>query len=150
MYYPGSHAFGRKPPGREAGTLPQEHEHCRQIAAPAGSVFMYHAATWHRMHDNPSPTARLGLLQSFVPDFTAPTHADSWRSTEAWCDVDEDARRRLGEWLGEEVEPKMVKSFEFSRDGAAMRSLTARGRRECAAMWVGAGAAGVGAAGPRL
>jgi ectoine hydroxylase-related dioxygenase (phytanoyl-CoA dioxygenase family) len=43
----------------------------RQMIAPAGSICMYHAATWHRSHVNVSARPRIGLLQAFVPDTIA-------------------------------------------------------------------------------
>eukprot|EP01051_Picozoa_sp_SAG22_P016555 SAG22_NODE_2360_length_2666_cov_1.181924_2_plen_92_part_00 len=69
MIYPGSSKFLKKPPSSDAEEFAPPEQ--RQIVAPAGSLFMYHAATWHRMHPNQTGRDRLGLLQSFVADFTA-------------------------------------------------------------------------------
>ena len=41
----------------------------RHMTAPAGSILMYHSGTWHRISANLSPSPRIGIAQSFVPDF---------------------------------------------------------------------------------
>lgn len=50
--------------------MPPEATH---IEAPAGSIVMYHAATWHRQAVNTSASPRVGVLQAFVPDALAAT-----------------------------------------------------------------------------
>ena len=39
------------------------------MTAPAGSILMYHSGTWHRISANLSASPRIGIAQSFVPDF---------------------------------------------------------------------------------
>ena len=75
----------------------------------------YHAATWHRMQPNTTPVPRLGLLQSFTPDFTAPEHAP--RRAPGARESEVDARHRLARWLEEQVTPKMLESYEWLRGG---------------------------------
>ena len=153
MYVPGSHRFGKKP--QQVNSQPLVPALQRQLVAPAGSVFMYHAATWHRMHPNFSASPRLGLLQSFVPDFTNPRHAVRRASNAGPAELvrashsgglsivfsnqprSQDARNRLAGWLREVVEPKMAKSWSFASNGLSLQMLTRRERTECAQMWLG-------------
>ena len=73
MFVPDSYRLGRKPQHEQApaGAQYERNEYAppeaQCLTAPPGSVFCYHAATWHRMHPNTTETARLGLLQSFTP-----------------------------------------------------------------------------------
>jgi hypothetical protein len=57
--------------GGAAGLQSPMPPEARQMIAPAGSICMYHAATWHRSHVNVSARPRIGLLQAFVPDTIA-------------------------------------------------------------------------------
>ena len=85
---------------------------------------------------------RLGLLQSFTPDFTLPEHAEKWAADST--PSEEDARERLAGWLTEQVGPEMAQSHdwlggaepEVAGDGEA---LTERERRDVASLWVGTG-----------
>ena len=131
-YLPGSWALGRKPPSSDAEDFDPPDAAC--IEAPAGSVFCYHAATWHRMHRNLSSQPRLGLLQSFVPDFSTEQHAEHWL---AGSTPDEaDARERLAGWLAEDVVPKMTEEHEGLMSEVGLQ-LNDRQRRECEGLWVG-------------
>ena len=54
---------------------------------------------------------RLGLLQSFTPDFTLPEHAEKWAADST--PSEEDARERLAGWLTEQVGPEMAQSHDW-------------------------------------
>jgi len=56
--------------GRAAAPFfPATPPEARHMTAPAGSILMYHSGTWHRISANLSPSPRIGIAQSFVPDF---------------------------------------------------------------------------------
>jgi ectoine hydroxylase-related dioxygenase (phytanoyl-CoA dioxygenase family) len=139
MFVPDSYKLGKKPQIAQAeykeNTYKPPHAQC--LTAPAGSVFCYHAATWHRMQPNITTSARLGLLQSFTPDFTVPEHAELWAADATPNEVD--ARERLASWLEEQVSPEMLRSYEWLAGGAVDQTLTQREARDVASLWVGEG-----------
>ena len=89
------------------------------------------------MHPNVTKSARLGLLQSFTPDFSVPEHADRWAADATPNEVD--ARNRLAGWLDEQVSPEMLRSHEWLADGRIGEMLTQRETRDVASLWVGGG-----------
>ena len=87
------------------------------------------------MHPNVTKNARLGLLQSFTPDFSVPEHADRWAADATPNEVD--ARKRLAGWLDEQVSPEMLRSYEWLADDRIGQMLTQRETRDVASLWVG-------------
>jgi hypothetical protein len=89
LYVPGSFATRSPPPrawnpgayaaaadstaGRGAPFFPLRPAEARAMEAPAGSILMYHSGTWHRIAVNSSAAPRVGVAQSFYPDFVAET-----------------------------------------------------------------------------
>jgi hypothetical protein len=90
------------------------------------------------MHPNVTTSARLGLLQSFTPDFTVPEHAEVWAPDATSNELD--ARARLAGWLEEQVSPEMLRSYEWLAGGPVNQTLTQREARDVASLWVGEGA----------
>lgn len=129
LYVPDSWREGTPPPGRGAAEFAPAA--ARAVVAPAGSYFMYHAATWHRMHHNSSAADRQGLLQSFFADFSKPAnvqHPDPRQQK---------ARETLAAWLQEDVSAGMEEAFRRFSIGPHVSQLTARERRECGRLWMG-------------
>lgn len=63
MFVPNSWALGRQPPAHFNDGMPQHPSvprDARQMLAPAGTLLMYHAATYHRLHVNVSNQPRIG------------------------------------------------------------------------------------------
>ena len=58
MYEPGSWRLGKKPPPEYRENNAHISPEAANLIAPPGSVFCYHAATWHRMYPNTSDRAR--------------------------------------------------------------------------------------------
>ena len=65
MFVPSSFQRARQPPPefKDSEFVPPDGA---QMLAPAGTLLMYHAATYHRLHVNVSGRPRIGVLQSFV------------------------------------------------------------------------------------
>ena len=65
MFVPSSFQRARQPPPefKDSDFVPPDGA---QMLAPAGTLLMYHAATYHRLHVNVSGRPRIGVLQSFV------------------------------------------------------------------------------------
>ena len=137
MFVPNSYKLGKKPQCAQAEYQDNTYRppEAQTLIAPAGSVFCYHAATWHRMHPNVTKSARLGLLQSFTPDFTVPEHAEAWAEDATSNELD--ARARLAGWLEEQVSPEMLRSYEWLAGGSVDQKLTQREAHDVAALWVG-------------
>ena len=140
MFVPNSYKRGEKPQHAQHEYKDNTYRppDAQTLIAPAGSVFCYHAATWHRMHPNVTTSARLGLLQSFTPDFTVPEHAEVWAPDATSNELD--ARARLAGWLEEQVSPEMLRSYEWLAGGPVNQTLTQREARDVASLWVGEGA----------
>ena len=58
LYEPGSWRLGKKPPPEYRENNAHISPEAANLIAPPGSVFCYHAATWHRMYPNTSDRAR--------------------------------------------------------------------------------------------
>jgi hypothetical protein len=101
------------------------------MLAPPGTLLMYHAATFHRLQVNRSTQARIGVLQSFVPNFLEdPTRLES--------DDDGGARAVLCGWLAEGETARQHSYARFVASAPYYRSgLTERERRDLEQVWVG-------------
>ena len=93
--------------------------------AQAGSVIMYHAATWHRLSVNRSTRPRIGLLQSFVPDVIAEQPSDP-------------GRRSLIASM-EAIPGRVMSSTTYAqfKETCAFATLSDRERRDLKNLWQG-------------
>ncbi|MGH3948331.1 MAG: phytanoyl-CoA dioxygenase family protein [Pseudonocardiaceae bacterium] len=80
QYLPGSHRPARRPD-------PSATRACTTIAAPAGSLLIMAASTWHRSGYNSTRRARAGVLLSFIERWirpmTDPPEPGLWSATPA-------------------------------------------------------------------
>ena len=123
---PRSFARAQQPPAEfSSGTAENVYvpEDASQMVAPAGTLLMYHAATYHRLHVNRSDRPRIGVLQSFVPNFIAETS-------------EEPARRALAEWLREGDDDR-VQGFRRYAASAAFGALSQREHADLDQVWAG-------------
>ena len=71
------HSWGRwtaylRPGHRAENGLPYTGPECQVIEAPAGSIILYDARTWHRQGLNTSDERRAAMLQAVTPAYVAP------------------------------------------------------------------------------
>eukprot|EP01046_Picozoa_sp_COSAG06_P021121 COSAG06_NODE_1572_length_9064_cov_8.042052_5_plen_461_part_00 len=132
MYVPQSWALGRQPPQHFNEGMPNHPavpDGARQMTASAGTLLIYHAATYHRLHVNLSDKPRIGVLQSFVPDFIRELHGD---------EPDDHARRALAGWLEDGHEPeKRREGYERFACSEAARAMRARETLDIRQIWTG-------------
>ena len=117
----GSHAENRGPPEawgtagahaqagyRAANGLPYDGAEADVIEAPAGSIILYDARTWHRAGVNRTPRKRAAMLQAMLPAFVMPKN-DTSRSYRAF--VGGAAHQALNQREREEMQRLMVHRF---------------------------------------
>ena len=100
----------------------------RHMEGPAGSICIYHAATWHRQHCNLSDAPRIGLLQAMVPDTIAEGS-------------DEPARIGVAEWLTDRLDSKRA-NWERWLESGEPQKLTQREMADLEQLFVGGGGGG--------
>jgi ectoine hydroxylase-related dioxygenase (phytanoyl-CoA dioxygenase family) len=134
MFVPNSWALGRQPPVHFNDGMPSAPRDARQMLAPAGTLLMYHAATYHRLHVNVSDQPRIGVLQSFVPDFIrelagarAHTHSKAGQNS---------ARRALATWL-HETDPGRRESYAEFAASEAFQAMRPREHVDLRQVWTG-------------
>jgi hypothetical protein len=106
-------------------TFPLHPPETRHMTAPAGSICIYHAATWHRQHVNSSDAPRIGLLQAMVPDTVAEAS-------------DEPARRGISDWLDDGLASKRASWAAWLASGEPQK-LTRRELADLEQLHVGGG-----------
>ena len=117
----GSHAHNHAPPEewgnaaahaqpgyRAAHGLPYDGAAADVIEAPAGSIILYDARTWHRAGVNRTPRKRAAMLQAMLPAFVMPKN-DTSRSYRAFLDCA--AHQALNQRERDELRRLMVHRF---------------------------------------
>ena len=97
-----------QPGYRAAHGLPYDGAAADVIEAPAGSIILYDARTWHRAGVNRTPRKRAAMLQAMLPAFVMPKN-DTSRSYRAFLDCA--AHQALNRRERDELRRLMVHRF---------------------------------------
>ena len=97
-----------QPGYRAAHGLPYDGGAADVIEAPAGSIILYDARTWHRAGVNRTPHKRAAMLQAMLPAFVMPKN-DTSRSYRAFLDCA--AHQALNQRERDELRRLMVHRF---------------------------------------
>ena len=68
-FVPGSHLLGRGPSVEEFPEVLAEREELYTVEAPAGSVMIWHGATWHGAHPRKAPGVRRSMVNVFMRQY---------------------------------------------------------------------------------
>ena len=79
-FVPGSHLLGRGPSVEDVPTMVAEREELHTVEAPAGSLLIWHGATWHGAWPRRAPGLRRSMVNVFMRQYLI-TEEPVWLTT---------------------------------------------------------------------